>query len=176
MFEGGPRQHDFAAVAPERDEGTPIRSARFGHVPEARLLSFFLTLSLEQRIARFGIPCSDDAIRTWRSTIDRGYYLPIALERRRQLAELVELFGSSKDGWKRPELAITQVGETPAMRSRLIGIGLGTAHALGATDVLMNLEGVGWATGLLAQCGGRVDQSSGVAIVPTRPLFRESLA
>lgn len=178
MLEGEPRQHEFASAAPEGNEAAPMCSARFGYVPEAHLLSFFLALSLEQRIARFGIPCSDDAIRTWRSTIDRGYYLPIALERRRRLAALVELFGSSRDGWKRPELAITldRASGTPAMRSRLVDIGLGTAHGLGAADVLMNLGGIGSIAMLLTERGGRFDQSSGISVVPTRSLFQESLA
>jgi hypothetical protein len=177
MFAGEQRQPDFSSVAQERKEGLPLRLARFGHVSEARLVTFFLTLSLEQRIARFGIPCSDDAIRRWRSTIDRAYYVPITLERRRQLAALVELFGSSSDAWKRPELAITLDRESgmSATRSRLMDIGLGTAHELGAAAVYMNLEGVGPSTGMLAQRGASFDQASELVVVPARSLFHERL-
>lgn len=146
-----------------------VCTTRFRRVSEARLVSFFLSLSLEQRVDRFGVPSSDCSIRDWRTTINREYYLPITLERGRQLAGLVELFGSRTDAWKRPELAVTlrRESDTPQMRRQLLDIGLGAARTLRAVDVCMNFN-VAESTmiRLSAQYGGTLDHESGIAVIP----------
>ena len=85
---------------------TAIRSMKFRRASEAQILSIFYALTFEQRLARFGAPSSDWAIQSWRSKIDRAYYLPVIWEQGRELVGLVELFGSERTCWKRPELAL----------------------------------------------------------------------
>jgi len=153
------RQHDRASNRP----------SRFGAGSEDEVLSLFIGLSTEQRLARFGAPVSDRTIREWRSTIDRAYYRTVACVRGHDLIGLVELFGSRAAGWKRPELALTvgQRGESPGLISLLLEFGLGAARDVGAADVVVYFPTVAPSGEILMLSRiGTLDHDSGIAIVP----------
>jgi len=91
---------------------------------------------------------------------------------------LVELFGSERTGWKRPELALAlgRAGDTSRVRQQLLEIGLGTARELGAVDVLMCFNPADISARALAlQCGGTLDHDSGTAVVPCDPVATDGL-
>ena len=166
---GSTQQRSSSHVRSVTRPEAAVASIRLRRVPESRLLSFYLDLSFEQRLARFGIPSSDCAIRHWRSTIDRAHYLPITLEHGRHLVGLVELFGSRASEWRRPELAVTlgATGDSLRMRRHLLDIGLAAARDLGAIDVFTAFTpGDASAADLALRHDAKFDDDVGVAIIP----------
>ena len=142
---------------------------RFPALSEQTLLSFFLGFTDEERIARFGGAVSDYAIRAWRHGIDRGHYLAVGCAQGRQLMGLVELFGRSVTGWKRPELALSirDHSDTAAVRLQLLEIGLVAAREHGATDIFMCFNCAhGGMHGLVRQYGGTINYEAGNYVIP----------
>jgi hypothetical protein len=168
------------ASAPFRQQDrASIRPTRFGAGSEDEVLSLFLGLSLEQRLARFGSPLSDRTIRAWRSTIDRAYYRTVACERGHELVGLVELFGSRSAGWQRPELALTvrQPGDSPGLHSLLLEFGLGDAGELGAADVVVYFPTAAPSAEIrVLSRAGTLDHDSGIAIIPCDAAGEDDLA
>ena len=151
----------------------PIWPLKFRLASEGRILSLFCTLTAEQRRARFGAQLADGAIESWRTTIDREFYLPVTYEQGSQLVGLVELFGCKRAGWKRPELAITvgQASDSARVRQHLMEIGLAAARDLGAVDVLVYFDDLETAAMACARhCGGALDHESGIAVVSCEPV------
>jgi hypothetical protein len=168
MFHSATEHVDLSAPF-RQQSGASIRPTKFGRALEAQVLSFFLELTVEQRLTRFGTPSSDWAIREWRSKIDRSYYQTVTCERGRQLVGLVELFGSAGTGWRRPELALVvrPASDTSSLCRHLLSIGLTAALEMGAVDVLMCFNTIDAHEKALAlQSGGTLDHDSGIAIIP----------
>ena len=144
-------------------------SLRIQSASEDRILSFFLNLSTEERTCRFAGAVSDAAIRVWRQSIDRDYYVCVGQERAHQPIGLVELFGSRATGWQRPELALSirQASDSFRLRLHLLEIGLSVANEKGAVDVFMCLEGADNARQrALASHYGGIEDASGIVVIP----------
>jgi hypothetical protein len=95
-------QHIRATPAVTRPADTSSSPTKFESASEAQALSFLLKFNQQERVNRFGAAVSDCAIRGWRGKIDRRHYFGVCLTRGRQIAGLVELFGSASTGWRRP--------------------------------------------------------------------------
>jgi hypothetical protein len=157
------------ATAPSKQhDGASTRPARFQRASEDEVLSFLLQFEGDERIARFGAPMSDCAIRNWRAKIDRTHYLAISLAHGRELAGLVELFGSQLSGWKRPELALSlrRRSDASSLCSHLLEIGLIAAREQGAADVFVYSNSADTLMpAIMRRYGGTLDHESGIAVI-----------
>jgi hypothetical protein len=151
---------------PERPASSSIR---LQSVSEESALRFFLDLTTEERIARFGSPATDDTIHAWRSSIDSINYWAMSLAHGHHVAGLVELFGDKVGGWQRPELALSvrRQRDTSAIRLHLLEIGLVAASERGARNVFVAFNSPeSCMRAIVRQYGGRFDQETDVAVVP----------
>jgi hypothetical protein len=158
-----------ARSATTRSAEASTRPTKFESVSEAQALSFLLKFNQQERVTRFGAVVSDCSIRSWRAKIDRSHYFGVCLTRGRELAGLVELFGSASTGWRRPELALSlrHATDSPSLRLHLVEIGLVAARGEGAFDVFMALNPD--ETGMRAivrQCAGTIARDTGIALIP----------
>jgi hypothetical protein len=162
-------QHARARPGATRSPEASTRPAKFQGVSEAQALSFLLKFNQQERIARFGAAVSDCSIRSWRTNIDRSHYFGVCLTRSREIAGLVELFGSASTGWRRPELALSlrHATDSPSLRLQLVEIGLVAAGGQSAIDVLMALNpGDTDMHAIVQQCAGTFDRDTGIALIP----------
>jgi hypothetical protein len=169
MFDLVSEQIGPTATHNKQPSGATNLPTRLQSAPEEQILAYFLQLTFEERIARFGAATGDDAIRAWREGLDRGHYIAVSLEQGHRIAGLVELFGSRLTGWQRPELALSTHGlrDKSNVRLHLLGIGLGLARERGARDVYFafNLS-ENCMVALARQYGGTLDHQSGTAVIP----------
>jgi hypothetical protein len=151
-----------SSVTPSNQPQRPASSSiRLQNASEESVLRFFLDLTTDERIARFGSPATGDAIRAWRSNIDRSNYFAVSQEQGHHMVGLVELFGGKASGWQRPELALSvrRQRDTSAIRINLLEIGLGAARERGSRDVYCMLA-------IARQYGGTLDHKAGMAVIP----------
>jgi len=169
MFDLVSEQIGPAATHDKQPYGAINLPTRLQSAPEEEILAYFLQLTFEERIARFGAATCDETIRAWREGLDRGHYIAVSLEQGHRIAGLVELFGSRLTGWRRPELAFSTHGLRDKFNVglHLLEIGLGLASERGATDVYFafNLSEL-CMVALARQYGGTLDHQSGTAIIP----------
>lgn len=174
MFDVVSEQIDPTATHNKQPEGATNLPTRLQSAPEEQVLAYFLQLTFEERIARFGAASCDEAIRAWREGLDRGHYIAVSLEQGHRIAGLVELFGSRLTGWHRPELALSSHGlrDKSDVRLHLLEIGLGLARERGATDVYFAFNfSENCMVALARQYGGTLDHQSGTAVIPCDFVF-----
>ena len=162
-------QLDSSVTPSSQPERPASSSIRLQSASEESALRFFLDLTTDERIARFGSPATDDTIHAWRSSIDRINYCAVSLAQGHQMLGLVELFGDKVSGWQRPELALSvrKQRDTSAIRLHLLEIGLIAAHARGARDVFVAVNTLETCMrAIVRQYGGRFDQETDTAVVP----------
>jgi hypothetical protein len=162
-------QFDSSVTPSNQPEPSVSSSIRLQNASEESVLRFFLDLTTEERIARFGSPATDDTIRAWRSRIDRSNYFAVRHEQGHHMVGLVELFGANATGWQRPELALTvrSQRDTSAIRIHLLEIGLIAARERGARDVFVAFNSFEtYMRAIVRQYGARFDQGTDTAGVP----------
>jgi hypothetical protein len=170
MFDHETGEHFDSSVTPSSQPERPASSSiRLQNASEESVLRFFLELTTDERIVRFGSPATDDTIRAWRSTIDRSNYFAVSQVQGHQMVGLVELFGGKASGWQRPELALSvrRQRNTSAICLHLLEIGLIAAREHGARDVFVALNSLETCMrSIVRQYGGRFDPETDMAVVP----------
>jgi hypothetical protein len=159
-----------SSVTPSNQPERPVSSSiRLQNASEDSVLRFLLDLTIDERIARFGSPATDDTIRAWRCKIDRSNYFAVSHEQGHHMVGLVELFGDKASGWQRPELALSvrRQRDTSTIRLHLLEIGLIAARERGARDVFVAFNSLETCMrAIVRQYGGRLDQETDTAVVP----------
>ena len=154
------------------DQTPTAAMAQASSFSESEVLSFYLALSPADRTARFKVHADDGYVRRWRAAIDRQHYWAAALDRDGRLLGLVELFGSKRAGWKRPELAASfpaAAALSPRLAEALVDRGLEMARALGAWDVVMWLDDQNrFAGSVQKRWPTSIDLDLGTAVIRTR--------
>jgi hypothetical protein len=128
---------------------------------EARLLSFFLALTADERRDRFGRVVADDFIREWRAGLTASRYCAVGRERDGTLIAVVELFGQAS-GWRLAELALcgSRLVEDRDLRLALVRSALFAAETLGASEVTMQACPARPALELAHDLGGYFDPTT----------------
>jgi hypothetical protein len=128
---------------------------------EARLLSFFLALTTDERRDRFGRVVADDFIREWRAGLTASRYCAVGRERDGTLIAVVELFGQAS-GWRLAELALcgSRLVEDRDLRLALVRSALFAAETLGASEVTMQACPAHHALELAHDLGGYFDPTT----------------
>jgi hypothetical protein len=128
---------------------------------EARLLSFFLALTADERRDRFGRVVADDFIREWRAGLTASRYCAVGRERDGTLIAVVELFGQAS-GWRLAELALcgSRLVEDRDLRLALVRSALFAAETLGASEVTMQACPAHHALELAHDLGGYFDPTT----------------
>jgi hypothetical protein len=128
---------------------------------EARLLSFFLALTADERRDRFGRVVADDFIREWRAGLTASRYCAVGRERDGTLVAVVELFGQAS-GWRLAELALcgSRLVEDRDLRLALVRSALFAAETLGASEVTMQACPAHHALELAHDLGGYFDPTT----------------
>lgn len=163
--------HESLFLRPTGQFDAPQGAIEFHAVQEARLLSFFLDFTSEERLARFRYPLSDDSIRRWRARLDWNWYCAVGCEDNGRLWGLAELFGAAATGWKQPELVLSlRSGVSDQERLRLVRAAVHAAHARGASALNLLWDGPDSLASLLSRdCHAELDRGTGMlAIPPTR--------
>jgi hypothetical protein len=170
MFDHETGEHFDSSVTPSSQPERPASSSiRLQNASEESVLRFFLDLTADERIARFGSPVTDDTIRAWRSSIDRSNYFAVSQVQGHHMVGLVELFGGKASGWQRPELALSvrRQRDTSAIRLHLLEIGLSAARELGSRDVYFTFNSAeNCMLAIARQYGGTLDYKAGMAVIP----------
>lgn len=151
-----------------RQLDVPRSAIEFHAVQEARLLSFFLDLTSEERLARFRYAVSDDSIRRWRARLDWNWYCAVGCEDNGRLWGLAELFGAPSTGWKQAELVLSlRNGASKQERSLLVRVALHAARTRGASAVSLLWDGPDILTSLLSRdCQAELDQGTRTPAIP----------
>jgi hypothetical protein len=169
MFDHETGEHFDWSVTPSNKPERPASSSiRLQNASEESILCFFLDLTADERIARFGSPVTDDTIRAWRSSIDRSIYFAVSHKQGHHMVGLVELFGGKARGWQRPELALSvrRQRDTSTIRLHLLEIGLIAARERGARDVFIAVNSVETCMRAIVRQYGGLDRETDMGVVP----------
>jgi hypothetical protein len=160
----------FLLTSCEAGQDRPPKAIfEFQACQKALLLDYFLSLTHEERVFRFGKFTSDDTIRQWWAGVDWHRYCAVGLERNGRLVGLAELFWSSPTGWTRPELALSQQGLIVSReRNKLVQSALTMARRRGAVDVIVyGTVCESWVTEIARRFGGAIDCAAEAMLIPT---------
>jgi hypothetical protein len=176
MAIGPNRKHLFLSASRDEQDRVPEKTLDFHAMQQVQLLHYFLDLTKEERIARFGNVTSDETIRRWWVTVETRWYCAVGLEDNGRLVGLAELFGSQATGWKRPELAVSVRGPANShARAQLVQSALDVARMRGASDIIVCGASEGWTYEIACHFGGTIDADAEtmiLAVVPFRPVDR----
>lgn len=128
---------------------------------DARLLSFFLGLTADERRDRFGRVVTDAFIREWRAGLAATRYCAVGRECNDTLVAVGELFGQAS-GWRFAELALcgSRLVADRGLRLALVRSALFAAETLGASEVTIQACPAHHALDLAHDLGGYFDPTT----------------
>lgn len=148
-------------------------AAVVGSFSESDILSFYLSLTIPVRRARFKAHADDGYIRRWRSAIDRQHYWVAGIRSDGRPIALVELFGSPRSRWRRPELAISLspvFGLPFLVVEDLMNVGVEEARSRRAADLVLWLDNEDRIASLARLRGAWIDTDLCAAVIPLADL------
>lgn len=165
MLIANPQESLF--LPPARQLDARQGAVEFHAAQEARLLSYFLDFTSEERLARFRYAVSDASIRRWRARLNWNWYCAVGCEDNGRLWGLAELFGAPVIGWKQPELTLSlHNGANEQERLGLVRAALHAARTRGASSLSLLWDGPdSWGSLVSRGCHTELDRGRGMLVI-----------